>query len=69
MPQISTPAQQREWKQKGMQIDPETGMPYGTILRNAEGKYAMVVREGLVPLTEAEARKIIGGFGSVRTSN
>ena len=62
MPQISTPVQRAQWRQQGMEIDPDSGMPYGTVLRNAKGEYAMVTKEGLLSLTEAEVKKVIEGF-------
>jgi hypothetical protein len=61
-PQISTVEQQSQWKAMGMEIDPVTGMPFGTVLRNGEGKLALVTKEGLLPLTEAQAKEIVEGF-------
>lgn len=68
-PQLSTPEQQRAWKAQGMEIDPTTGMPYGTVLRNADGNYVVVERSGLRSITEAQADQIIGGFRNSRGVN
>jgi hypothetical protein len=61
-PQISTPEQRRQWQAQGMEIEPTTGMPVGSILRNGDGNYVQVAKDGLISITEAQAQGIIKGF-------
>lgn len=47
----------------GMWMDPVSGLPIGTVIRNHKGEYGVVVSKDTIcsPLTKQECEYIIGG--------
>lgn len=57
MPQI-TDHDRAQWKAKGLEIDPESGLPIGTIIRNHKGEYGVIDRNCVIRISEALAKEM-----------
>jgi hypothetical protein len=46
-------------EQKKLEIDPDSGMPVGSIIKNYYGEYGMIAYRKVVRLTKEQAEELI----------
>lgn len=49
-------------KARGLRIDPHSGLPIGSIIRNHKGEYGVVDYKSVIRITEEQANKLREGL-------
>lgn len=57
--------EREEWRQRGLEIDPVSGLPVGTIIQNHKGEFGVVGFECVIRISKEKAEQLRKEFSMV----